>query len=242
MKRNVIILVLCLLISNFSFAQDDSNNDVDKSRLSAADANVPGELLLDIGFNFLVDESPSMKMDWWGSKVVNLYYYRSFRIGSHFSINPGIGVGLEKYSFDNAVNSIRRGDDGLTEIFPLPEEWDKVKSKIAANYLDIPIEFRYHGNKTDHERGFRAAIGGKVGYLFENHSKVVYKEDGIRKTIKNRDDFNLNRIRYGIIARAGLRGISAFGYYSLSELFKKDLGPEDTNPASWTVGITVSLF
>src|SRR5690606_5951 len=99
----------------------------------------------------------------------------------------------------------------------------------AINYVDIPLEFRYHFNKTDHSKGFRFALGGKVGFLMNSHTKVEITEpDGLTKKIKTRQDFGLNPIRYGVYTRVGLSGFNLWAYYGLNKVFKEGKGPFGT--------------
>jgi hypothetical protein len=58
-----------------------------------------------------------------------------------------------------------------------------------------------------------------------SHTKVVYHDDGKQKD-KNRDDFNLNLLRYGVTARAGYEMVQVYGTCWLSPMFEKGRGPE----------------
>jgi hypothetical protein len=46
--------------------------------------------------------------------------------------------------------------------------------------------------------------------------------------VKQKDDFNLNRFRYGITGRFGYAWINLFVNYGLSDLFEDGTGPELT--------------
>jgi len=118
------------------------------------------------------------------------------------------------------------------------ERWIFLKTKLAANYFDIPVELRFKSSNND-RTAFRIAIGAKVGVLFNAHSKIKFIEDGFVRKIKSRDDFGLNQFRYGIIGRIGFSYFNLFGYYSLSSLFKSGKGPELT---PFMFGITLSNF
>jgi hypothetical protein len=58
-----------------------------------------------------------------------------------------------------------------------------------------------------------------------SHTKVVYHDDGKQKD-KNRDDFNLNVLKYGVTARAGYEMIQVYGTCWLSPMFEQGRGPE----------------
>ncbi|HEU5146680.1 MAG TPA: PorT family protein, partial [Chryseosolibacter sp.] len=57
-------------------------------------------------------------------------------------------------------------------------------------------------------------------------TKLVYESDGEREKEKNRDDFNLNNLRYGVRLQIGLRSTDLFINYDMNELFATDKGPE----------------
>ncbi len=249
--RNLILFLFTLLLSlnlsafaNTSTGGEDDEKDKKKSK-KIARPDIPGDLLIDFGFNFLLDNPSSLEMGFFGSKVVNFYYHWDIPIGkSNFSFSPGFGVGLEKYGWDGD-NTLGRDENNNTVVLNLADVFpdSEIKNtKIAANYLDIPLEIRYHVNKENHNQGFRVAIGGKVGMLFDGHTKVKYKQDGDNKKLKQKDNFNLNRFRYGAHIRLGFPGVNIFGYYALNELFENGKGPEQTTSSSFNVGISIVGF
>ena len=206
-----------------------------------ASPNFPGSLVFDLGFNFLNDEPEDMKLNFFGSKIFNVYYMYEIRLGnSAFSFNPGLGLGLEKCRFDKNV-TLATNNEG-TAIVPLSEDWDVKRSKLAANYVDIPIELRFHANKDNFRKSFKVGIGAKAGILFNSHSKIRYKEDGDNKTLKSKEPFNLNRFRYGVQGRIGIGSFSVFYYQELSSLFKDGKGPEGTDASPFKVGISLYAF
>jgi len=87
------------------------------------------------------NEVANMDMGFWGSKVLNIYYQYPFQLGnSGFSINPGIGVGTEKYDFKDpyTLGYVDAANDtlaviGLSDLFPNASGFKK--SKISANYF-----------------------------------------------------------------------------------------------------------
>ena len=77
-------------------------------------------------------------------------------------------------------------------------------------------------------------------------TKIKFKDDGELKQIKDKQTFNLNRLRYGVSAKVGFGNFALFGYYNLSPLFKEGEGfhnmgrPIDFN--TFTVGISLASF
>lgn len=228
-----------------ALSNDDSPStalSVAKTAQSGASPDFPGSLVVELGFNFLNDHPDEMELGFFGSKAFNVYYMYEFQIGnSPFSFNPGFGVGLEKYAFDNNV-TLGRSEEGAVVLTELPESWDVKKTKLAANYFDIPLEIRFHANKNNFRKSFKVAVGGKAGILFDSHTKIRYKEDGDTKIIKDKESFDLSRFRYGVQGRIGIGGFSMFYYQELSELFKDGDGPEATTATPFKVGVSLALF
>ncbi|MFW5762089.1 MAG: outer membrane beta-barrel protein, partial [Cyclobacteriaceae bacterium] len=123
--------------------------------------NVPGDLVVDFGLSLLSNAPENMDLRAFGSRGVNVYYLYHIGLGeeSNFSINPGIGLGMENYNFKNSVTLDYTSADG-NEIVDINDYFDEVtledlrKTKLSVNYIDIPLEFRFHANKENHDRGF----------------------------------------------------------------------------------------
>jgi len=244
MGIRIFLLLFCLTFSSVAFAQKKEKGEIYRP-------DIPGNLVFDLGFNFLVDEPTNMDLDFWGSKSVHLYYMYHVQLGKGpISFRPGIGFGLEKYSFDSDVSLYRdpisnevtiQGIDSLP--FFQPRTIDEIrKTKLAANYIDIPIEIGYHFNRADHQRGFKILVGGKVGLLFDSHTKIVYKDLNGRHTFKSKEDFELNTIRYSAYGRIGISGFNLFFEWGFADLFKKRKGPEQTDTSYWKTGLSFNIF
>ena len=211
--------------------------------------NVPGDLIVDFGLSLLSSAPEEMDLRAFGSRGVNVYYLYHIALGeeSNFSINPGFGFGMENYNFDNANTLDYNQTDGNV-IIPVSEYLDPLvledlrKTKLSVNYFDIPLEFRFHANKENHDRGFMVAVGGRVGILFDSHTKIKYVVDGDSKKIKEKQQFGVNRFRYGVHGRVGLGAVSVFYYQNLSNLFNDD-GPAGTEEtSSFMAGVSFTLF
>ncbi|NJM25398.1 MAG: PorT family protein [Bacteroidia bacterium] len=147
---------------------------------------------------------------------------------------------MERYKFtDNRTLVYADGEDlvGMT-----PGRDGTSKSMLVANYFDIPLELRFSTNPEDPVRSFRASIGGRVGVLYSSFTKVKYKEEGEMKKFKDRQNWNLEKIRYGVFAKVGVGNFSVFGYYNLTPVFQKDKGPSGTDMSNLTIGISLSSF
>jgi hypothetical protein len=248
-----ITLLLALLISSQSFALGSGYNDPGSPKGSkstmktTAQPDIPGALVIEIANNILMDAPGQMALEWYGSWTVNLYYMYDFPIGnSKFSMSTGIGLGLEKYSFEEDITLVTNADDSQTSIELLenilPNASSFKKSKFATNYVDIPLEFRFYADKENKRKSVKAAVGGKFGIRYEVKTKVKYEENNQTKKYKWFENYNVPNFRYGVYGRLGVSGVSLYYYYSLSEMFENKKGPEETRANVMMVGVSLSGF
>lgn len=250
------LLLTFTLVSVAAFAQEPTpkNNKANRTKKliqeSAGRPDIPGDLMIEFGFNWIQEHPEGIGFNTMGSRSFNAYYLYDVNIGeSAFSFHPGLGIGTEKYKF---VNNVTLGygldTDGQREVQFIP--LDSIygtgtlykKSQINPIYLDIPMEIRWRSRKYDPKRSLKIALGGKVGVLLDSKTKVKYTADGENKIIKQKENFELNTLRYGAYMRLGYGGFSAYAYYGLSDLFRKEKGPMDTTMFPITFGLSLALF
>ena len=212
--------------------------------------DIPGDLMIEFGFNWVQEHPPGVGFKTMSSRTFNAYYLYEMNLGeSAFSFHPGIGIGTEKYAFDQNL-TLGYGLDSLgsreVQFVPLDSIYSEgvsfKKSQINPNYFDIPIEFRWRSRKYDPKRSLKLVVGGKVGFMFNSKTKIKYREEGESKITKQKEGWELSKIRYGVYGRLGFGGFSAFYYYSLSDLFRKDKGPMLTTMFPMTFGLSLALF
>jgi hypothetical protein len=162
-----------------------------------------------------------------------------YRIGkSNFSFAFGIGLGSHNLKTDALVVEDTNNVSNFYPISSLYPGTSYKKNKISYTYFDVPLEFRLR-TKSD----IRASVGFKFGFLIDSHTK--YRGDdyllnsGGNIHFKVKDVPNIEKFRYGITGRFGWKFINLTGFYSLTNLFTKNKGPE-TYPVS--VGISLMPF
>jgi hypothetical protein len=228
----------------------------EKPEKKVARPDIPGNFMIDLGLNRGLNTPQNFRQGLWGSRTVNLYYQYPIRFGkSKFSFNPGIGLSLERWKFTNGftlrdtVELDAAGAVAETQI----EQYNLVrgssilgvsarKSMFVTNYLEIPVEFRFDTKPEDIARSFNVAIGGRVGVLYDAFTKLKYEDDGELITLKNKRNFGLNQIRYGVYLRFGIGGFTWFVNYNLSDTFESGKGPAGTSMNSFTAGISINGF
>ncbi len=205
--------------------------------------DIPGTFSVEFGFNQAINKPDTLfETAFFGNRTVNIYYQGDFRIAqTNFSFHPGIGFGMERYKFKNNHTLAYADNSDEVEIVPSPFANTK-KSMVIMNYLDVPLDFRFTLNPDDPNRSFNVSIGGRFGVLTGSHLKFKYREDGETKKLKDKQNYNLNPIRYGISLKVGVGNFKAFGYYDLSTKFKKDLGPQQTDMTNIVFGISLGAF
>ncbi len=252
MKFTILFTALLLLFFTNLSAQDDAKDP----NFTEYQDKVPGTLLFEVGFNMLQDGTPhNMDLDFLGSRTVNIYYMYDFRLfgSKNISFNPGLGLGMDNFTFDKEISLARMPNNELYVLsareFEAGVNTDTLafgieKSKLNANYFDIPMEFRFRSKPS--KKSFRLAVGGKFGFLIDAKNKVKYELDGDNYKYKLKSRKGLENFRYGVHARLGFGSFNFFAYYSLSELFEKKLqdanGELEGNLSNVTLGLTLVTF
>jgi hypothetical protein len=155
-------------------------------------------------------------------------------VGNNFGFVTALRLEFYNYVFDNN-SSIEKDDNGVVVQRLYTQDLDK--SKLSVSYFSIPLllEFQFPGALSHKKRMWIAA--GVIGSIkLTSHTKVKYHEDGDRKKEKNRDDFNINVLRYHLTARMGYSDFYVYGNYSPVRFFEKNKGPE-LYPFSVGVGL-----
>ncbi|MEM7549905.1 MAG: outer membrane beta-barrel protein [Bacteroidota bacterium] len=231
-------------------SQENSQSDEEENRYEKS-YEVPGNVIVDFGFNFLNNSSGDFETGFWGSKSLSLTYMYAFEWeDSHFSINPGIGITFEKFDFreDFTLSIDRNEESEAVRLVEFDARFDNFdfssieKSKLAAHYIDIPLEFRYYKNKHNKDRGLRLSVGVLASIFLTGHTKIVYENDQERFKNRVRNDFNLNPFQLGIIGRVGIGGFNVFVKNRFTQLFESDQGPEQTEASYFTLGLSFIGF
>jgi hypothetical protein len=245
MVSRFVVLVALVLASFQAFSQDEPQPAKPKKKSFKPD--IPGSILIEFGFNVKTGYTPpDFQKSFWGSRTVNIYYQYPIRLfKSGFSINPGIGLSLERWKFTNnyalATEPLASGQ------YPLVPATTIVngsidRSFLVNNYLDMPIELRWDTKPDDIARSINLSFGGRIGVLYDSFSKIDYSENGESKSLKEKQWHGMKSIRYGLYGRAGIGGFSIFMYYNMSPMFEPGKGPNGTQMSSATIGISINGF
>jgi hypothetical protein len=246
MKRFTIVILLNLIAVFSLFAQEREKTPI------GGRPNIKGDLFLELGFNTLNNKPSELNTEFFKSRTFNVYYQYPINIfgeKSGFSFNPGIGIASDKFAFTGGEALFNNPEVGpnSSQLLPVTEVYgDNIKvgtNNVGVNFLEVPLEFRYHFNRNNYDKSIRLALGGKVGYLFQAQTKIAYNDsDGLERKIKDRQSFGFNEFRYGAYARLGFPGFNLWGYYGLNEVFQKNKGPFNTQATQFNFGVSIALF
>ncbi|MDX5479313.1 porin family protein [Fontibacter flavus] len=245
MKRITLVFFINFIATALLFAQEKERTPI------GGRPDIKGDLFIDFGFNTLNNRPNELNTQFFSSRTFNIYYQTEIKIGeaSGLTFNPGIGVGTDKYAFTDdrtLFNNPNRGTES-SELLEIKDVYGNNisidKNNVSTNYLEIPLEFRYHFNRRNYSKSMRIAFGGKIGYLMSAHTKIQYTDDsGLTRRIKDRQSYGFSPLRYGVYTRMGFPGFNIWGYYSLNQAFQKDMGPFATEANQVNFGVSFALF
>ena len=229
-----LLFALFLIICFSSYGQKPIFDDIFSGQ-NTGDRQSETRLLVDYNWETW-DKSPSEVELGYFSFGVNVHLMKDFPFSEKSNFSVGIGVGLSSHSVHSnsgiVVQTNLKTNEEFTALIPYGKNYTYYKNKLATNYIDLPLEFRF---KTKGNKPFRLSIGGKFGVLVNGHTKVR-DENGKRK---NYTLNNINPYRYGIQFRTGIGRFNLHGFYSLSSLFLPNKG---TIIYPYSIGVSLVPF
>jgi len=227
----------------YATREDDADEDQDghreRSELRHRIGKTWQSYNLDLGTNnYLADDqfpdgSEPHAVRPWGSWYVGINSVQRTRLGQKVFVEWSLGVSWYSFKFEDDYTRVVKDDAGIQFIADT-RDVSYVKSKLSATFINaalVPVlDFSEDGRKPrvwdGNGDGFRFGIGPYVGYRLSSKTKLVYEENGDRQKEKNRDNFYLNNLRYGLRIQIGVRSTDLFINYDMNNLFAKDRGPE----------------
>ncbi len=198
--------------------------------------------MLEIGFNGylyngevnLPSELNDFELNYGRSININLHLFRHRigLIGNSFNFMYGLEFAWNNYRFENDVTLLHDVDVVTFEESSVGFK----KNKLATTFLQIPVLFNVETNPQKPSKSFRISAGAYGGLLLSSRTKQK-TTDNVK--VKVKDNFNLNKFRYGVIGEIGLGCVNLYVDYALNGLFKEEAGPE-LRPFS--VGLTLLPF
>lgn len=177
----------------------------------------------------------------WGSWYVAISQKHSSSLGGPLFLVWGVDVSWYNWKFQDESVRVSKEATGVN-FYQETTFDDLVKSKLSASYINVSmvpmLDFGYKRTKVVGEDGsvtkkttsqggnFRIGAGMYAGYRMGSRHKFVYEDDGRRKDEKDKSDFYLTNLRYGIRGQIGYRGTDIFVNYDLNDVFAEGRGPK----------------
>ncbi|MFO7657125.1 MAG: outer membrane beta-barrel protein [Bacteroidales bacterium] len=215
--------------------RDAIKNDDDDDKRSQKAKKFKGHWTgLELGINNFLDSDFSMSRsaenNWMDLNTgrswnVNLNFHQTSLgiIGNRFGLVTGLGIEMNNYHFD--------GDNSISEVNGIIVSNDLSalslnKSKLTTTFLNVPLLLELQLGPEKRSKRFFIAGGVIGGLKLGSHTKIVYREEGSKRKEKDRDDFNINSLRYGFTVRAGFHQAKLYAVYYPATFFEKGKGPE----------------
>jgi hypothetical protein len=205
---------------------------------------------MDFGLNNMSESgsqisSEPYRLDNWGSRYVAFNAMNKVRLGKNkgpANIQFGAELAWNNLMFQDDITIRKIDGQGqfINYLDPnLPSELQITngiparKGKMTVATIGLPVLFGMDFGKND---DLKIAAGGYVNYKIASYTKTVFFEDGDREKVKNYSDYGLSDWRYGLIATFSYKGLSIFGKYDLSPLFKTNpLRPDGSQAGDFNV-------
>lgn len=166
------------------------------------------------------------------------YLMYDFKIGnketSRFSFAAGLGFSANNIYLKNQLPNLKTTEESLTFI---PMDSTMRRGKYTTGFLEAPFELRYFGNSNNRNKGFKFALGAKVGLIMDSHAKY---SEGIGGTyvVQKMSAKKFNQTwRLAPYARIGWGNFSLFAQYNMTSLYNLNKGPEIF---PYSVGLTIT--
>jgi hypothetical protein len=238
--KKIITLSVSVLFATCLLAQD--NPPVKKKKDIPDMSNRPNDhFLVQLGYTSWSGAPDTINTSGL-SKSINAFFMFDFPFKTNPKLSMAFGPGISSDHILFTKTNVGIKDNTPSIRFTNASDTNHFKkTKLATVYLEAPVEFRYSA-KPETGKGFKFAIGVKIGTLINAHTRNTKFQSKSNTSINDfvmkeasKRFFNKNRL--SLMARVGMGHFSLFGSYQISTLFKEGLGPA-VKPFS--IGITLS--
>lgn len=192
-------------------------------------------LIVDVVFNDWYGDREVFSSPW-NSMGLNIALFGQSVLTKANTVSFAYGLSFSHFNNKTYIDFQKNTVDQSTEITNFLATTNVVKNKFTANYLEVPLEFRFRTKGYHH---FKWMFGGKIGYQLNTFTKQHFQEGGNTYVSKNYNFPDNNRWRYGVTARMGVRNIALYGAFYFSELFQSE---ESVQLTPLSIGVSISLF
>jgi hypothetical protein len=236
MKSIFGMILICFSLSTFAQEKNDAKPKTDIKKLDLS-KRASDHLMIQLGYAGWGNKGAITTKGF--SKTYNMYFMFDFPFKSdpHYSVALGPGIGSDNIHLkQTTVDLSHTGGATITR----DTITNYKKYKLASGYLELPLEFRYASKPENMNKGWKFALGLKIGTIADGKIKAKVNLDANKKggyILKYEDHKYFSGTRIAATARAGLGNVSVFGSYTLSDFFKAGYGPT-VRPFSFGLAIS----
>ncbi len=236
--RRIVFTALVLFFTEAVFAQADSTPP--KKMLGPMATTSKDHFMIQLGGAYWQNKPDSITTTGF-SRTFNMYLMLDFpfRTNRHFSVALGPGIATDHIFLDKRDARIQ--DNATNLVFKNVKDTSHFKKyKVATAFLEAPVELRYSSNPDG--KGFKVAVGAKIGTMLAAWTKGKTLEDKNDKTIndfiqKEKSKRYFNTTRISVTGRIGYGNFTGFVSYGLTSVFKEGVAPKMN---AMSIGLTIS--
>ena len=201
-----------------------------KDTIQYPEKRTTSQFVFAFGLNNLVTNKSVAHSDfrYWGSHFYEWgLSYNTRILKENNLLHFKYGASLQYNNLRATENRYFVDNGKTTELEKYAKSLDDSRFRTVNLVLPLYLEFDFSGNKDYRgqtfyrtHRSFRMGFGGFVGANLKAKQILRYEENGKDYRVKEKADFNVNDLVYGLGAYIGHRETSLYVKYDLNPLFK----------------------
>jgi hypothetical protein len=244
--RRFFVAAIGVLLSVAALAQGDSTQaEITKPKPVLTAANLPrsnDHIILQLGYTGWSGKPDSINTGGL-PRTFNAYVMMDFpfKTSPNWSVALGLGIATDNMYFDKTAVEITSPTINLT-FRNLADTNHFKRYKLATAYAELPVELRFSTNPDNNRQSVKFALGAKVGFLVNAHTKGNVLENKAEVALNDYKEklFSkkfFNKQRLSGTARIGYGHFSLFGTYAITPIFREGVAP---TIRPYTIGLMVS--
>lgn len=233
------IVLLFSAIAFVSFASAQNNSLQSKNLVDRASDH----FMIQLSTDHWTNEPDSISGHQKGfSRGLNIYlmFDKPFKSNPKWSVAFGAGIGSSNIFFKQM--NVRITEPTSTLRFDTSGNSFFKKYKLTTAFLEAPVELRYTAHPEKESKSLKFALGAKVGFMLDAHTKGKNETDKNGTVIndyteKESKTIFFNTTRLMATGRVGYGNFSLFGAYQITTLLKDGAGPD---MKLLQIGLTIS--
>jgi hypothetical protein len=237
---------------NDDYSRRERNNKREKrwSIKNKYQRSTTSQFVFAMGVNNVLSDNKTASLDnseyqFWRSR----FYEVGFTWKTRFSRQPsqlyfkyGMSFLWNNLRLDN--NQYHVKNDDVTEIQTFPVELSESRLRHVQMNFPVHLEWDLSSNRNygdgfvrdRRNKSVRLGVGGFVGFKLGTRQYLEYRDlAGVDVEEVQYDNFNMNRVNYGVSAYVGYRDTSLYVKYDMNTLFK------NTETRNISIGVRLDL-